>query len=344
MIHAQSSAGITCAIFLAACECLFAGEAQSGPAPTKVTGSAGLSERSIHRNLAEGPPNRAKQLLDQGAHIDARNAQGATPLITASGRGNIALVSLLASRGAWIDAADHEGNTALHEASFYGQAKCVEILLAAGAQPSARNALKFTPLHQAVRRFWEIPDESVHDRLTRQAEVIRLLLQHGADPALLDSNGRTPVVLAAQSMNTTLQQAFKIPSPRITPSQAAPSSVKPVKPESSGATPDSTSTHQLPPPENPVTEAPLARPNDQGLELPPVASTPEKSFKETFQSPVGSPTGPLAVPPKLPDKTSAGAVQPVLPETQSQAAAGPDHSSRQSQATNCGSAFRFSSH
>ena len=38
-------------------------------------------------------------LLDRGANIEARNARGATPLITASARGNLALVLLLLNQG-----------------------------------------------------------------------------------------------------------------------------------------------------------------------------------------------------------------------------------------------------
>ncbi len=135
-------------------------EARPGEPQAKPIVSHARSERSIHRTLTEGTPAQAKRLLDQGANIDARNAQGATPLITASGRGNLALVTLLLHQQAQVETTDRAGNTALHEASFYGQVPCVEALLAAGAKIEARNALAFTPLHQAVRRFWEISGES----------------------------------------------------------------------------------------------------------------------------------------------------------------------------------------
>ncbi|HVG01842.1 MAG TPA: ankyrin repeat domain-containing protein [Nitrospira sp.] len=181
-----------------------------------------MSERATHRALTERSADQAGLLLDKGANIDARNSQGATSLMTAAGRGNLALLNLLIKRGARIDAADHEGKTALHEASFHNEVLCVEALLVAGAQPSVRNALGFTPLHQAVRRFWEIPGESNQDRLAKQANIIRLLLRYGADPSMLDGSGRTPAVLATQSTNGILQQAF-VPSSRLAPLQALPS-------------------------------------------------------------------------------------------------------------------------
>jgi ankyrin repeat protein len=221
-----------------------------------------LSERSIHRTLTEGSPNRVKLLLDRGANIEARNAQGATPLITTSGRGDNALVTLLVNERAEVDAMDQEGNTALHEASFYGHVRCVEILLAAGAQTSTRNALTFTPLHQAVRRFWEISNESSDDRLSRQTAVIGLLLHHGADPNLLDGSGRTPAVLAVESMNGALRQAF-------TASASMKTGATPTTPHSSQRTRQGLSETSSAPPSTGQT-----RPKDESITVTPSSSRP----------------------------------------------------------------------
>ncbi|MDR4480509.1 MAG: ankyrin repeat domain-containing protein [Nitrospira sp.] len=222
MFRLHHSTGVTCATVLLFLGLLSTSEARSGEPSAKPAASAARSEQSIHRALTEGAPAQAKRLLEQGANIEARNAEGATPLITASGRGDLALVTLLLHQQARVDATDRSGNTALHEASFYGWPQCVEALLAAGAQTSTRNALAFTPLHQAVRRFWEMSGESRTERLARQANVIDVLLHHGADPDQRDTSGRTPIVLAVESSNGWLRQAFARPLAQTTVTAETP--------------------------------------------------------------------------------------------------------------------------
>ncbi|HPW14296.1 MAG TPA: ankyrin repeat domain-containing protein, partial [Nitrospira sp.] len=207
MFRLHHSTGVTCAFLLLIFGLPSVSHARPDKPQPKPNASLIHSDRSIHRALTEGTAAQAKRLLDQGANIEARDAQGATPLITAAGRGNLALVTLLLNRHAEVETTDRAGNTALHQASFYGQVPCVEALLATGAQTSARNALAFTPLHQAVRRFWELSGESRADRLTRQANVIDILLRHGADPELRDASGRTPITLATESSNGSLRHA-----------------------------------------------------------------------------------------------------------------------------------------
>lgn len=190
-------------------------------------------------------------LLDRGADIETRNDRGATPLITASAHGNLALVTLLLAQGARIDAVDRDGNTALHEASFQSHPSCVDALLAAGAPTTTRNNFGFLPLHQAVRRFWETAGESRKDRLARQAQVISRLLRHGADPDMHDDAGRTPAALADENNNASLRQVFRplsapIP-PTLSPTTKRPS-VDPT-PSRQAITPEQ--NHAAPPANDP---------------------------------------------------------------------------------------------
>ncbi|MBL8071971.1 MAG: ankyrin repeat domain-containing protein [Nitrospira sp.] len=234
MFRLHHSTGVTCALLLLMFGLPSVSHARPDKPQPKPNASLIHSERSIHRALTDGTAAQAIRLLDQGANIEARDAQGATPLITAAGRGNLALVTLFLSRHAEVEATDRAGNTALHQASFYGQGACVEALLATGAQTSARNALAFTPLHQAVRRFWELSGESRAERLTRQADVIDALLRHGADPDLREAGGRTPITLATESSNGSLRHAFNR-----APVRAIPAAEIPTRPQSPAATADS---------------------------------------------------------------------------------------------------------
>ena len=125
MFRLHHSTGVTCAFLLLIFGLPSVSHARPDKPQPKPNASLIHSDRSIHRALTEGTAAQAKRLLDQGANIEARDAQGATPLITAAGRGNLALVTLLLNRHAEVETTDRAGNTALHQASFYGQVPCV---------------------------------------------------------------------------------------------------------------------------------------------------------------------------------------------------------------------------
>ncbi len=304
MFRLHHSTGVTGAIVLLVFGLLSVSEARPGEPQAKPAASAARSERSIHRALTEGAPAQAKRLLDQGANIEARNAQGATPLITASGRGNLTLVTLLLNQHARVETTDRAGNTALHEASFYGQVHCVEALLAAGAQTSTRNALAFTPLHQAVRRFWEISGESRADRLARQAKVIDVLLRHGADPDLRDTSGRTPIILAVESNNGSLRQAFNRP-----PAQAIPAAETPTTTHSPEATAEGSQGVPATPSlglagssDVPVDHPMLSQSVDRLQTIPSFTPPPDIPAKEGIQPEVTL----IPIPPTAPTESSPG--------------------------------------
>ena len=63
------------------------------------------------------------QLLDQGAHVDARNEHGYTPLMGAVAMGRIDMVKLLLDRGANPALEDKTARTALHYAAMTGRSR-----------------------------------------------------------------------------------------------------------------------------------------------------------------------------------------------------------------------------
>ena len=81
-----------------------------------------------------------------------------------------------------------DGFTALHLASFFGQEEAARILLERGAEVNvvARNAnIHVTPLHSAAAGS--------------HPGIVKLLLEHGADPNAAQDGGFTPLHSAAQN-------------------------------------------------------------------------------------------------------------------------------------------------
>uniref|UniRef100_A0A667Z1I2 Nuclear factor of kappa light polypeptide gene enhancer in B-cells 2 (p49/p100) n=1 Tax=Myripristis murdjan TaxID=586833 RepID=A0A667Z1I2_9TELE len=98
---------------------------------------------------------------------------------------------LTADMGLWFDVCLSLSHSPLHLAIIHQQAGVIQQLvytLLSSQQRrvlNATNHLQQTPLHLAV--------------ITRQVKVVELLLRAGADPSLLDKDGRTALHLAAQA-------------------------------------------------------------------------------------------------------------------------------------------------
>jgi len=90
---------------------------------------------------------------------------------------------LLLARGAAVDAANHWHNTALHWAAYNGHQRVVIQLLRHRARLDVRETEKgHTPLHDAA---WK-----------GRWQVVRVLLEAGADPGARDREGLTPLEVA----------------------------------------------------------------------------------------------------------------------------------------------------
>ncbi len=137
----------------------------------------------LHHAARSSDPGVAALLRDAAAELDARNAEGLTPLGIACGCGNWRLARFLLERGARtepeggsppllaaaggedddvagvalllrhkarVDARDARGRSALHEAARAGHAGIISALLEARADADARDAAGRTPLHEAA--------------------------------------------------------------------------------------------------------------------------------------------------------------------------------------------------
>jgi hypothetical protein len=130
----------------------------------------------------EGHVGLVRWLLDKGAAIDQQHAVGGTAMRFACSHGRLPVVRLLLERGADPTIATRGGSTPLGAAAFGGHLEVVRVLL---GHPSA----KATVNHRAdygVTVLWLVC-------FIGRGEIVRALLERGADPTIANDHGITPM-------------------------------------------------------------------------------------------------------------------------------------------------------
>jgi ankyrin repeat protein len=190
--------------------------AQSAPSPAQAQRYVGLLAAA-----QTGDSARVETLLAQKAPPDVRDPQQRTPLHVATYARQRQVIRRLAAAGADLNALEYQrydpvtiaavandeetlalllqlgasasnvtspyDGTALIAAAHLGHVGVVQQLIAAGAPLDHVNNLHWTALIEAV---------VLGDGGRRHTEVVRLLVAAGANPALADRDGNTPLMLA----------------------------------------------------------------------------------------------------------------------------------------------------
>ena len=138
---------------------------------------------ALHRAARRGNTAAIVPLVQAGADVNAKNAEGRAPLSLAYEYPET--LAELIKAGANVDATNENGRTMLQE--FISNVELVNTLLNAGANPNVRTDQGETPLHRAgiLRIVWT-------------AEVVAMLLEAGADIEAKDNEGNTPLRLAGR--------------------------------------------------------------------------------------------------------------------------------------------------
>ena len=120
----------------------------------------------------------ARQLVELGADVKAKDEKGETALLFAASRGNLNLARLLLDRGADPNARNDYGRTVLCQASGYdAKPELVRLLLEKGANPNLADSEGETPLMLAAS--------------FNNLEILKLLVSKGANPKARNKEGET---------------------------------------------------------------------------------------------------------------------------------------------------------
>lgn len=134
----------------------------------------------------EDDPRRVGFFVDRGVSLHGRDRLGSTALHFAVEEGNVAIACWLIEQGIDLDARDAHGRSALHRwLSPYPRGgmnaddpfDMARALLDRGADINARDAMDTTPLMAATFAGW--------------APALAWYIEQGADPSLVDADGRT---------------------------------------------------------------------------------------------------------------------------------------------------------
>jgi ankyrin repeat protein len=171
-----------------------------------VIGIIGVSAQATAVELVEAARRNdataVRTQLEQGADANARAPDNTTALHYAVYNDDLALVERLIAAGADVNAVNDYGSTPLSEAAVVGNAQVIERLVAAGAEVDALGKDGQTALMILARgnnveaarvllengaevdkqEAWREQTALIWAAAQKQPEMIKLLLEHGADP------------------------------------------------------------------------------------------------------------------------------------------------------------------
>lgn len=154
----------------------------------------GKTGTALHYAARSGHADIVRLLLSRGADANDKSG-GEMPLHAAARNGHLEAIKALVDGGAKIESKEREGNTPLHMAAQNGKLDAVKLLLTRGSKVNSTNKSGQTPLGAGHRNLSvrEIHYDAKGNKTVKDPgdpmDVMRALLAAGADPNLPSKRG-----------------------------------------------------------------------------------------------------------------------------------------------------------
>ena len=141
---------------------------------------------ATHRNRVD----TARFLIQEGADVNAKDFIQDSPFLYAAAEGRVEILKMTLAAGADLKDTNRYLGTGLIPAAHHGHVEAVKLLLATAIDKDHVNNLGWTALLEAV---------ILGDGGAAHTEIVRLLVEAGANVNIADRDGVTPLAHAKKS-------------------------------------------------------------------------------------------------------------------------------------------------
>jgi ankyrin repeat protein len=147
----------------------------------------------------------ARFLIQEGADVNAKDFIQDSPFLYAGAEGRVEILKLTLAAGADLKDTNRYRGTALIPAAHHGHVEAVRLLLATAIDKDHVNNLGWTALLEAV---------ILGDGGAAHTEIVRLLVEAGANPGIADRDGMTPLAHAKRAGFSGMVRILTAAAPR----------------------------------------------------------------------------------------------------------------------------------
>jgi len=142
----------------------------------------------------------ARLLIGAGADVNAMDNINDSPYLYAGAEGRLEILLMTLDHGADLASVNRYGGTALIPAAHHGHIETVDELLKTNIDIDHVNYLGWTALLEAV---------ILGDGGDRYIEIVRMLVEAGADVSISDANGFSPLDHATKAGYTKISKILR---------------------------------------------------------------------------------------------------------------------------------------